>query len=57
METRTMTIHEARQALERYFVEHPPAISGDKRTGAVRREFYTPNFAKISRMTLVDVTE
>ncbi|MBM7832477.1 hypothetical protein JOE59_003182 [Agromyces cerinus] len=52
-----MTIHEARQALERYFVEHPPAISGDKRTGAVRREFYTPNFAKISRMTLVDVTE
>ncbi|SIN93168.1 hypothetical protein [Agromyces cerinus] len=24
-----MTIHEARRALEQYFVEHPPAISGD----------------------------
>ena len=94
-----MTIHEARQALEQYFVEHPPAISGDlyisdewfedeldylpvwgsrqfyvdgveafarwdnlaifidKRTGAVRQEFHTPNFAKISRMTPVAATE
>ena len=94
-----MTIHEARRALELYFVEHPPAISGDlyiadewfedeldylpvwgsrqfsvdgveasarwdnlaifidKRTGRLREEFHTPNFAKISRMTPVVVAE
>lgn len=94
-----MTIQEARQALQQFFVEHPPAISGDlyiadewfedeqdylpvwgsrqfyvdgveafarwdnlaifidKRMGAVREEFHTPNFAKISSMTPVVVTE
>jgi len=87
-----VTIQEARQLLERHFVEHPPAISGDlyiapewfedehdylpvwgsrqflvegaeayarwdnlvifidKRTGDIREEFHTPNFAKITQM-------
>ncbi|QAY73148.1 hypothetical protein ET445_07090 [Agromyces protaetiae] len=90
-----VTIQEARRSLERYFAEHPPAISGDlyigdewfeddqdylpvwgsrqfyvdgleafarwdnlaifvdKRTGEVRKDFHTPNFAKIRRMTPV----
>ena len=90
-----VTIPEARQLLEAYFSEHPPAITGDlyiapewyedaqdylpvwgsrqfyidgdtsfarwdnlavfvdRRTGAVRVELHTLNFAKISRMTPV----
>lgn len=88
-----ITIQEARRALEQYFAEHPPIVSGDlyigdewyeddqdylpvwgsrqffvdglaayarwdnlalfidKRTGAVRQDWHTPNYAKISKMT------